>query len=66
MHWYFHVEVSQRWHFQFIHSLQTERTMLDHHVALFYVCILFRSRYQTLSFITGIDQGYRVEVRRQL
>jgi len=61
---YFHVlEFSRRWCFQFVRSLQTERTLLDHHDALFYE---FRFIPGTkLSFITGIDQGCRVEVRRR-
>jgi hypothetical protein len=58
MFWYFHaLEVSRHMRFQFVHTLQTERTLLDHHhVALFYVfCFVSGTK---LSFITGIDQGY--------
>ena len=60
----FYALVLSRRRFEFVHSLKTERTLLNHHVALFYVqyFVSFQARN---SFITGFDQGCRVEVRRR-
>jgi hypothetical protein len=66
MHWYFHaLEVGRRRRFQFVHSLQTERTCrFLYHIALFYeFCFVPGTK---LSFVTGIDHGCRVEVRRHV